>query len=110
MAQGRKGELNYRCPMCFMREIDMDMLHDEQKEEYYCLRCSFTGTENEVLMLNERARYRFKDRAIRITDFSLPRHGILRLDSKVRRYNQPKISIRSTKSVPHKNEPIVSTE
>ena len=73
MAQGRKGKLNYRCPLCFMREIDMDMLYDQSKEEYYCLRCSFAGSEGEVLMLNQRARYRFKDRAIRITEFNLPR-------------------------------------
>ncbi len=73
MAQDRKGKLNYRCPLCFMREIDMDMLFDEDKHEYYCLRCSFVGDESEVLMLNRRARYRFKDRTIRITEFSLPR-------------------------------------
>ena len=29
MAQGRKGKLNYRCPRCLMREIDMDMLYDQ---------------------------------------------------------------------------------
>ena len=45
MAQGRKGKLNYRCPRCLMREIDMDMLYDRDKDEYYCLRCSFVGDE-----------------------------------------------------------------
>ena len=25
MAQAGKGKLNYRCPSCFMRDIDMDM-------------------------------------------------------------------------------------
>ena len=49
MAQGRKGKLNYRCPRCLMREIDMDMLYDRDADEYYCLRCSFTGNEKEVL-------------------------------------------------------------
>ncbi len=77
MAQGRKGKLNYRCPACFMREIDMDMLYDKDNEEYYCLRCSFVGSESEVLMLNRRTRYRFKDRGRRITDFSSPRKGRL---------------------------------
>ena len=43
MAQGRKGKLNYRCPRCLMREIDMDMLFDADRGEYYCLRCSFVG-------------------------------------------------------------------
>ena len=53
MAQGRKGKLNYRCPRCLMREIDMDMLYDEDRDEYYCLRCSFTGNEDEVKRLNQ---------------------------------------------------------
>ena len=33
MAQGRKGKLNYRCPRCLMREIDMDMLYDNPTYE-----------------------------------------------------------------------------
>ena len=27
MAQAGKGKLNYRCPSCFMRDIDMDMFY-----------------------------------------------------------------------------------
>jgi hypothetical protein len=60
MAQAKKGRLNYRCPSCFMRDIDIDMFYDEQKKEYYCLRCCFHGTEQEVLKLNELARFRYK--------------------------------------------------
>ena len=51
MAQGRKGKLNYRCPRCLMREIDMDMLYDRDRDEYYCLRCQYTGTEEDVKAL-----------------------------------------------------------
>jgi len=69
MAQGRKGKLNYRCPRCMMREIDMDMLYDSQKDEYYCLRCSFTGNEAEVKRLNQQFREKYLDRLKRITDF-----------------------------------------
>jgi hypothetical protein len=69
MAQGRKGKLNYRCPRCLMREIDMDMLYDKDEDEYYCLRCSFTGSENEVQRLNAQFREKYRDRMIRITDF-----------------------------------------
>jgi hypothetical protein len=69
VAQGRKGRLNYRCPRCLMREIDMDMLHDRDRDEYYCLRCSFTGAEEEVLRLNGHFRARYLDRATRITSF-----------------------------------------
>lgn len=69
MAQGRKGKLNYRCPRCLMREIDMDMLFDTARGEYYCLRCSFVGPEAEVLRLNAEFRSKYLDRATRITDF-----------------------------------------
>jgi hypothetical protein len=69
MAQGRKGKLNYRCPWCLAREIDMDMLYDRDKDEYYCLRCSFTGNEQEVLRLNAQFRAKYRDRMRRITDF-----------------------------------------
>jgi hypothetical protein len=52
-----------------MREIDMDMLYDRDKDEYYCLRCSFTGNEQEVLHLNAQFRDKYHDRAQRITSF-----------------------------------------
>jgi hypothetical protein len=52
-----------------MREIDMDMLYDRDAGEYYCLRCSFTGDEAEVLRLNAQFREKYRDRTRRITDF-----------------------------------------
>jgi hypothetical protein len=52
-----------------MREIDMDMLYDKEKDEYYCLRCSFIGDEKEVKRLNAQFRDKYRDRMIRITDF-----------------------------------------
>ncbi len=27
MAQAGKGRLNYRCPSCFMRDLDLDMYY-----------------------------------------------------------------------------------
>lgn len=69
MAQGRKGKLNYRCPRCLMREIDMDTLYDSEKNEYYCLRCSFTGDETEIKRLNQQFREKYSDRLKRFTDF-----------------------------------------
>ena len=67
MAQAGKGRLNFRCPSCFMRDIDMDMFFDKDKGEYYCLRCQFHGTEAEVLEKNELARFRYKDMYRRFT-------------------------------------------
>ena len=43
-----------------MRDLDIDMFYDKEKEEYYCLRCQFTGTEEEVLSGNEAVRIRYK--------------------------------------------------
>ena len=67
MAQAGKGRLNFRCPSCFMRDIDMDMFFDKEKGEYYCLRCQFRGTEEEVLEKSEMARFRYKDMYRRFT-------------------------------------------
>ena len=69
MALATKGKLNFRCPSCFMRDIDIDMFFDEAKKEYYCLRCSFTGTEADVLRLNEAARFRYRFMRMRVVDF-----------------------------------------
>ena len=69
MAQATKGKLNYRCPSCFMRDIDIDMFFDENKQEYYCLRCSFSGAEADVLRLNEAARFRYRAMTMRVAEF-----------------------------------------
>ena len=34
MAQSGKGKLNFRCPSCFMRDLDIDMFYDKDKKEY----------------------------------------------------------------------------
>lgn len=69
MAQSKKGKLNFRCPSCFMRDIDIDMFFDDDKKEYYCLRCGFTGSEADVVRLNEQARYRYRRLKMRVADF-----------------------------------------
>ncbi len=52
-----------------MRDLDIDMFYDKGKEEYYCLRCQFVGKEEDVLKLNDMARFRYKSMLKRITDF-----------------------------------------
>ncbi len=69
MAQAGKGKLNFRCPSCFARDIDVDMFYDEEKKEYYCLRCQFVGSEKEVLSGNETIRLRYKDMLTRFESF-----------------------------------------
>lgn len=69
MAQSGKGKLNYRCPSCFMRDIDIDMFFDKDKNEFYCLRCNYRSTEEDVLEKNQMARFRYKHILTRITEF-----------------------------------------
>ena len=69
MAQAKKGKLNFRCPSCFMRDIDMDMFYDEDKKQYYCLRCGFCGSEAAVTRLNEQAKYRYRRLKMRVVSF-----------------------------------------
>ncbi len=69
MAQATKGKLNYRCPRCFMRDIDMDMFYDEKTKQYYCLRCAFRGTEDEVIGLNEQFKQKYGRLRQRVVDF-----------------------------------------
>ena len=47
----------------------MDMLYDQDRDEYYCLRCSFTGDEQEILRLDALIREKYRDRAKRIIDY-----------------------------------------
>ena len=69
MAQAGKGKLNYRCPSCFMRDLDIDMFYDRDKRENYCLRCQLTGTEEKILKWNELVRLRYGAMNKRITKF-----------------------------------------
>lgn len=69
MSQAKKGKLNFRCPCCFMRDIDIDMFYEQDKKEYYCLRCGFVGKEETVVKLNEQARYRYKSMKLRVVSF-----------------------------------------
>ena len=69
MAQSGKGKLNYRCPSCFLRDLDIDMFYDKDKEEFYCIRCQFTGKEDYVLNMNEMVRTRYKAMAQRFEKF-----------------------------------------
>lgn len=70
MAQSKKGKLNYRCPQCFMRDIDIDMFYDEEKKEYYCIRCCFHGDENKVKDWNKMIKLKYGHISDRITSLN----------------------------------------
>ena len=69
MAQAGKGRLNYRCPSCFMSNLDIDMFYDKEKDEYYCLCSQYTGKEADILEENEQVRNKYKVMYQRYTKF-----------------------------------------
>jgi hypothetical protein len=69
MAQAGKGRLNYRYSSCFMRDLDIDMFYDKEKDEYYCLRCQYTGKEADILKDNEQVRTKYKAMYQRYSEF-----------------------------------------
>lgn len=70
MSQAKKGRLNYRCPQCFARDLDMDLFYDTQKKEYYCLRCCFVGSEEKILQLNEENKKKYGMLTARVDGFN----------------------------------------
>lgn len=69
MAQAGKFGLNYRCPRCFMRDLDIDLNFDPDLGEYRCPRCCFHGNESEVLRLNEEYKGKYGRLRERVVDF-----------------------------------------
>ena len=43
-----------------MRDLDIDMFYDKERDEYYCIRCQYRGNEADVLEKNEMARFRYR--------------------------------------------------
>ena len=41
-----------------MRDLDIDMFYDKEKDEFYCMRCQYVGNEKDVLEKNEMVRFR----------------------------------------------------
>lgn len=69
MAQLGKGKLNYRCPSCFMRDLDIDMFYNKETGIYSCIRCQYRADEADVLEKNEMVRFRYLARNQRFTKF-----------------------------------------
>ncbi|MEG0692712.1 MAG: hypothetical protein RR444_06485 [Oscillospiraceae bacterium] len=56
----------YRCPVCFAREKDV-VLHKDDKEKYYCAKCSFHGTKEEIVLSYSHLKLKYKNISKRIT-------------------------------------------
>jgi len=46
----------YRCPRCLAKEVEVALLFDEERDEYYCPRCCFVGAKEEVFRAYEELR------------------------------------------------------
>lgn len=64
MARAGETVNQMRCPVCFGREIDVLLLHDGS--EYYCVKCSFRGTEADVRSAYTSLRQKYANRTRRI--------------------------------------------
>ena len=69
MAQLGKGKLNYRCPSCFLRDLDIDMFYIKETGIHSCIRCQYRGTEEDGLEKNEMIRFRYKAMHQRFYEF-----------------------------------------
>ena len=44
-----KTQMIYRCPVCFYTTVDIPLIKDGNN--FRCLKCSFTGTKNNILAM-----------------------------------------------------------
>lgn len=42
-----------------MRDLDIDMFYDQDKGEFYCIRCQFVGDEKKILAWNDKVREKY---------------------------------------------------
>lgn len=58
MSDGKKNStMILRCPVCLSRENDVPLFEDEKG--FYCIKCSFTGTENDINAMYAGIRKKF---------------------------------------------------
>lgn len=60
MDQITKKHIEYRCPLCFSKEVDMPLLFDRKLGEYYCIRCCYVGNEDDICSFYERIKLKYK--------------------------------------------------
>ena len=47
MIENKTGRL-IRCPHCFAKDMDVFLLYDDEKDEFYCYKCCFCGDLKKV--------------------------------------------------------------
>lgn len=61
----KEDAMIYRCPVCFSRENDVPLLKDNVG--YYCVKCSFTGSRQDITGMYEDLKKKFRLRKVRFT-------------------------------------------
>jgi len=65
MPESREKTASLRCPVCFVREVDVLLLHDIA--EYYCVKCSYRGSAERVRADHQASKRKFRNIATRFT-------------------------------------------
>lgn len=65
MPDREKKIVSLRCPVCYVREIDVLLLHDGV--EYYCVKCSYRGSPKDVRQHHAHARVKYRNISTRLT-------------------------------------------
>ena len=65
MSSIEQHKMTMRCPVCFSREIDV--LITKNKDRFDCVKCSFTGTEEDIKLLYKDIKKKYKWMLKRVT-------------------------------------------
>ena len=60
------GEMR-KCPVCFMREIDVWLQTDKKTGEFYCVKCSYRGNKQYTFERYVGIRAKYQLRSTRLT-------------------------------------------
>lgn len=66
MSEHSQAKINYRCPICFSREVDV-VLHRTADDRYYCTKCSFTGSKADIQEMYQELRKKYRLAQVRLT-------------------------------------------
>ena len=74
MAQDREIVKSWSCPWCFRKGNDSaPLVYDKKRASFHCVKCCFTGTEDEIVA--EYRRYQSKYRLMETRLNLLARQG-----------------------------------
>lgn len=59
-----QNALSLRCPYCLWHDMDIVLLQDERG--YYCIKCSFTGSREDVEQCYAEFQHRYRLRGKRL--------------------------------------------